>query len=65
MYYVNGNLSLPFVFGVKAESQEAAISYAMSLFNEKEIVKIEADLHSKNGKCHLLICDEFILKIAE
>lgn len=58
MFTIQGRISLPLTFTVKADSEQAAINYANSLFNKNEIVKIEADLHSKGGKCHLIIADK-------
>lgn len=57
IYTVQGRILLPIEFKVKADSQQAALLYAESIFNEKMITRMEADLYDRNDKQHYLLCD--------
>jgi hypothetical protein len=57
MFTVQGRISLPVSFTVKAESEQAANEYAKTLFNDESIIKMEADLYDRNGKIHYLLVD--------
>lgn len=58
MYTVQGKILLPLTFTVKADSEQAALLYAQSLFNNESIMKMEADLYDRQDKCHYLIADQ-------
>lgn len=62
MFTVKGKILLPIEFSVKADSQQAAVEYAESLFNNESIVKMEADLYDRQDKCHYLLCDSLFFE---
>ena len=59
MYQVFGCLTVPLVFNVRAESEQAALEYANNIFNSSNILQIEMELDSKDNKTHLVIADTF------
>lgn len=58
-FYIQGNISIPIIFPTRARSEAEAMSYVSRLINNESVIKIEADIYTKDGKCHLLICDEY------
>lgn len=58
MREVTGFMIIPFSFNTMSETSTGALSYAKSIFNNREIVRMEATLESRSGKEHLLIADD-------
>lgn len=52
---VSGIITIPFSFSVVADSDEAALNYAIETF---DIIRMEASMECRKGKEHLLIADE-------
>lgn len=62
MYTLQGKILLPLTFTVKADSEQAALLYAQSIFNNESIIKMEADLYDRNDKIHYLLCDSLMFE---
>lgn len=56
-YNVNGSVEFPLNFETKAGTASEALKKAERLFNDKDIIKVEIDVYTKDGKCHLIIAD--------
>ncbi|MDK8179421.1 hypothetical protein [Paenibacillus sp. UMB4589-SE434] len=57
--YVHGTVVFPLMLKVNSVSQENAIAKAYAILNNANTLKVEMDVHTKSGKCHLIIADEF------
>jgi len=57
-YNVNGSITFPLNFEIKSSSAQEALMKAIALFNDQVILKVELDVYTQDGKCHLIIADE-------
>jgi hypothetical protein len=58
-YAVQGNVNFPLVFPIICDSYESAILYAKDVLNNTTVLKVEMHVHTSDGKCHLVIADEY------
>jgi hypothetical protein len=58
-FIVYGSVTFPLQISVRAASQEEAAKYAHTVLNDKEILKCEIEVETKNGKKPLIICDDY------
>jgi hypothetical protein len=59
---VTGSVIFPLLFPSSAVSYESAASYANSILNNQQVLKVEIECHTADGKIHLIICDTFDFK---
>lgn len=57
-YIVRGEIVIPVSFPTYAESLESAILRVVNLLNSETVLKIEGEIHTRNGKEHVLIATE-------
>lgn len=62
MREVTGFIVIPFSFKTMSKTSTDALNYAKSIFNDNEIVRMEATMESRLGKEHLLIADNIQFK---
>jgi hypothetical protein len=58
-FLAQGNVNFPLIFPVTCESYESAINYANTTLNDTTVLKVELNIFTSDGKCHLIIADEY------
>jgi hypothetical protein len=59
---VTGSVVFPLLFPSNKDSYGSAASYAKSILNNQQVLKVEMECHTADGKIHLIICDTFDFK---
>jgi hypothetical protein len=58
-FNVKGNVNFPLVFPITCDSYDSAIKYANDVLNNTTVLKVELNVHTSDGKCHLVIASEY------